>query len=214
VTVPVDTDRLSLSLAQLRYVADLAGAELPAEITALTDTAARYDGGTDHGLADLVARGVVTRDAAGTVAPSARVAGWLRLLDAPDLAVDVRGRVGGHTVLGSCALGGAVCVAVVVAGDGAVELAGLPASGLAAELPRLVPALPAGRNARSGTLRAQVRRGATDGRRLGQVTWVADGTGWRALVPSQTPDGRPDVRLTPREPADLATDLAPLLDLP
>ncbi len=213
-TAPAGTSpaRLRLSLAQLRYVADLAGAVLPAELTALADAAARYDGGTDCGLEDLVARGVVTRDAAGTVAAAEQVSDDLRLLGSSDVALDVRGRVGHRTTVGSYAIDGAACVAVLVADDGAVELTRLPAARLAEELPRLVPALPAARDALShGTLRAQVRRGAHDGRRLGQVMWVADGAGWRAMVPVQTVDGRPDVQLTPREPADLSADLAPLL---
>jgi hypothetical protein len=214
-TAPVgtaSTGRLRLSLAQLRYVADLAGAPLPAEVTALADAAARYDGGTDCGLEDLVARGVVTRDAAGAVCAAEQVRDDLRLLGAPDVAVDVHGRIGQRTTVGSCAIHGANCVTVRVADDGGVELSRLPASRLADELPRLVPDLPADREPSQGTLRARVRRGASDGRRLGQVMWVTDGLGWRAMVPGQTADGRPDVQYTPREPVELAADLAPLLE--
>jgi hypothetical protein len=106
-----------------------------------------------------------------------------------------------------------VCVAVRVAEDGGVELTRLPASRLAGELSRLVPDLPAGRDLRShGTLRARVRPGADGGRRLGQVMWVTDGSGWRAMLPGQTADGHPDVQYSPREPADLAADLTPLLE--
>jgi hypothetical protein len=148
------------------------------------------------------------------VSAAAQVGDDLRLLGAPDVAVDVQGRVGPRTTVGSCAIGGPACVAVRVADDGAVELSRLPASRLADELPRLVPALPAADRdgPSSGTLRARVRRGANDGRRLGQVMWVTDGGGWRAMVPGQTVDGHPDVQLSPREPADLAADLAPLLE--
>jgi hypothetical protein len=129
------------------------------------------------------------------------------------VAVDVYGRIGQRTTVGSCAIHGAACVTVRVADDGGVELSRLPAARLADELPRLVPVLPAERELPSqGTLRARVRRGATDGRRLGQVMWVTDGSGWRAMVPGRTVDGHPDMRFTPREPADLAADLAPLLE--
>jgi hypothetical protein len=200
-----------LSLAQLHFLAQAAGACLPAELCALVDAAVRYDGaGTDPRLADLVDRAVVHRDGAGNLTVAEPVAASLRLLAGAEVSVDVRGRLAERTLLGCFARRGGEVVSVTLTEDGDVELRQRPAAALGEELGRLVPAQPAG-TGRHGILRAQVRHGSGEGARRGQVTWVADDVGWRALLPAQTSDGQPDVQMVSRVPADLGTDLAPLL---
>lgn len=200
-----------LSLAQLQFVARAVGVALPATLRALVDAASQYDGDTaETWLADLIDRGVVCCSETGTMTVTEPVAASLRLLGSAEVAVEVRGRLADRAILCCLARRGGEAASVLLAEDDEVELRRLPAAELTAELGWMIPDQPAG-TGRRGILRIQVRCCSGAATRLGQVTWVADDTGWRALLPAQNADGQPDVHMVPRTPTDLAIDLAPLL---
>ena len=162
----------------------------------------------------------------GSVHPS--VVGDLHLLARPEAAVTVRAARPGLDVTACVAVAGVRGAALLRTGDTTVQLSCFPAGDLARELTRVVPAATAPRRERppeqvpldvlldgrdsplrgrvSGTLRACVL--GPDGL-LGSVEWVWDGAGWIGLEPLPSRAGRPQVRLVPVGPQDLARWTAP-----
>lgn len=179
----------------------------------------------------LGARGVLTVDG---VHPA--VAGDLRVLAAPELAVTVRAALPGLEATAGLAVSGVRGAGLLRTGDTAVELSAFAGEHLARELTRVVPAptsvqvagveevplddlLAGGPSSRlrgrvTGTLHASVLAGPRQAREagiVGSVEWVWDGGGWTGLEPLPSRRGRPWVRLVPVAPADLAAWLGPLL---
>lgn len=163
------------------------------------------------------------------------VADDLRVLARPEVAVTVRARRPGLEVTACVALSGPRGAGLLRTGDTAVQLSCFPATALAAELARVVPAplsaerppvqqlpldvlLAGGRGTRLAGSRGGLHAIVVTGGRsdaeagpVGSVEWVWDGRGWIGLEPLPTREGRPWVRLVPVEPVDLAAWVAPLL---
>lgn len=159
------------------------------------------------------------------------VAADLLVLACPELAVTVRAARPGLDVHACVAVSGPRAASLLRTGPTAVQLSALPATGLADELARVVPA-PTGRPAAAveevpldvllgdaaGRLRGRVT-GALHasvvapraGGAVGSVEWVWDGAGWTGLEALPSRGGRPWVRLVPAVPGDLGAWLAPLL---
>lgn len=170
----------------------------------------------------------------------AAVAGDLRVLALPELAIVLRARRPGLDVTACVAVSGPRGAGLLRTGDTTVQLSAFAACHLAGELARVVPAagprtplrsqervqevaldalLAGGHGTRlagriTGTLHASVLAGARSdraGTAVGSVEWVWDGGGWTGLEPRPSRAGRPQVGLVPVGPEDLPRWLAPLL---
>lgn len=180
-------------------------------------------GSTDAAGDELRALGVLVD---GRVHPA--VAGDLEVLGGPEVAVVVQAAVPGLEVHACLAVSGPRGAGLLRTGDTAVQLSAFPATDLAGELARVVPAPVEGaaaaaleeapldalldgtwRRARpTGTLQATVLSASG---LVGSVLWVWDGAGWIGLEALPSRAGRPWVRLVPVTPADLGAWVAPLL---
>ena len=161
------------------------------------------------------------------------VADDLRVLAVPEVAVTVRAARPGLDVHACLALSGPRGAGLLRTGDTAVQLSAFPATDLAGELARVVPApladaRPAAteevpldvlldgtgsrlRGRTTGTLHATVFAGARADRPaglVGSVEWVWDGSAWTGLEALPSRSGRPWVRLVPVQPGDLGAWLA------
>jgi hypothetical protein len=182
-----------------------------------------------HAAADeLRAKGAMTGD---DVHPA--LVTDLEVLAMPELAVTVRAARPGLDVTAVLAVRGVLGVSLLRTADDAVQLSAFAAVDLHHELARTVPA-PSGTRtptvstvpldalvrgehrtavAGDGALHAQVVAGPRDDRPggvVGLVEWVHAAGGWTGLEPLPSVAGRPQVRLLPVQPADLATWIAPL----
>ena len=157
------------------------------------------------------------------------VADDLRVLARPEVALTVRARRPGLEVTACVALSGPRGAGLLRTGETAVQLSCFPATALAGELARVVPAplsaerppaqqvpldvlLAGGQGTRvaasKGVLHATV---LTVSGPVGSVEWAWDGRGWIGLEPLPAREGRPWVGLVPVGPGDLAAWVAPLL---